>query len=197
MKRIMAIIGSSRKNGNTEALMEAFLEGVLSGEEIIEVERFRLADMDISPCRACGACEKTGACVINDDMQIIYDSFRKCDGLVIASPLYFGSVSALVKAMVDRCQMFWSSQYVLGRPSIDKTRSRKGFFIATGGAPFEKDSFAGCHPVMDLFFKAVGVRWEGSLEIAGTDNLPVFASSDVLEKAGKEGVVFFNPIMTQ
>lgn len=192
MKRIMAIFGSPRKDGNTEALMERFLKGALSGEEEIILERFRLSEMDIRPCRACGACGRLGRCIVSDDMEIIYEGFKKCDGLVIASPLYFGSVSAQVKAMVDRCQMFWSSQYVLGRPAIDKNRLRKGFFISAGGAPFQKDLFAGCHPVMDLFFKAVGARWEGSLEIAGTDDLFVEGRPEIMERAMEEGRAFIH-----
>ena len=59
--------------------------------------------MDVKPCRGCGACHKTGQCVIKDDFKEVEDALLKADGIVLASPNYIFSVTAQMKALMDRC----------------------------------------------------------------------------------------------
>ena len=86
MKHIVAISGSPRKNGNTNLLMKEFIKGVAKENKAISIDHFSLADMNIHACNACGACEKIGGCIIDDDMNKIYDGFlfSEADGYVHA-----------------------------------------------------------------------------------------------------------------
>jgi multimeric flavodoxin WrbA len=98
--KILGISGSPRKNGNTEFAVRHALE-ILRGEGA-ETEFLSLAGKDIHPCTGCWACEKARECVFKDDMAEILDAMRRCDGLILGSPVYFGMISGTLKNMMDR-----------------------------------------------------------------------------------------------
>ena len=100
-KSIVVLSGSPRKDGNTVRLAEAFIEGAeAAGKEIF---LFRVAGLQIGGCRGCGHCFKhQGVCIQNDDMPPILDALRKADALVLASPVYYWSVTAQLKLAIDR-----------------------------------------------------------------------------------------------
>ncbi len=102
-KRIVIIKGSPRKNGNSAALADQVAAGAQAAGA--QVESFYLHGMDIAPCDACDAChsEAYAGCIVEDDMQEIYPSLREADALVIASPVYWFTVSAQTKIFMDRC----------------------------------------------------------------------------------------------
>ena len=106
VKKLLAVIGSPRKEGNSATLARQ----VAAGAEATgaEVEIFYLHEMNIQPCTACEACrEETGkGCVIDDDMQTLYPKIRQSDALVIASPIYWFTVSAQMKLFMDRWYAF-------------------------------------------------------------------------------------------
>ena len=87
--KVVAIIGSPRKNGNTEQLAAHTLKAI--AEEGIETEIISLAGKDIRPCNACMACSKLEECSIKDDLPPIYQKMKEADGIILASPVYFGS----------------------------------------------------------------------------------------------------------
>lgn len=100
MKKILALIGSPRINGNTDMLTRAFLDGAKKAGH--EIQAFHLAKLDIQSCRACEACFEGGGCVIKDDMQTIYPAFNEADVIVFAFPLYYYFISSHLKAAIDR-----------------------------------------------------------------------------------------------
>jgi multimeric flavodoxin WrbA len=102
--RILGIIGSPRKNGNTEILMNEALK--IASEAGCETEIFHMCGKQVAPCDACAACFKTGGCVIQDDMQELYSMMERADAVIFGSPVYFGSVSAQMKAVMDRTFAF-------------------------------------------------------------------------------------------
>ena len=108
-KKILLVMGSPRKEGNSATLAKK----VVAGAEATgaEVESFYLHGMNIKPCTACDTCreEEVKDCVIEDDMQTLYPKLRKADALVIASPIYWFTISAQTKLFMDR----W---YALGGP---------------------------------------------------------------------------------
>jgi len=67
-----------------------------------------LSNLKISPCRECRHCSIDGKCIVNDEMQQIYPKMMECDLLIIASPVFFTSVSGHLKAFIDRFQRFWA-----------------------------------------------------------------------------------------
>lgn len=101
MNKILILVGSVRKNGNTELLANAFKQGA---EKHNFVEIISVADCKINPCVGCEYCQKSegNVCAQNDDMKIIYEKLKECDTLVIASPVYFYGISAQLKALIDR-----------------------------------------------------------------------------------------------
>ncbi|WP_035294503.1 flavodoxin family protein [Clostridium sp. KNHs214] len=181
MKKVLSIVGSPRKGKNTDFLLNKVLKGM--DKEEVHIEKIYLRDLDIAPCTSCYYCSSTGKCCINDDMQKLYKAFDESDCTIIASPLYFNTVSSLTKIMIDRCQMFWSSKYQLNNPSIDRDKKRIGVFLCVGGAKEHQGQFDASIPVADLFLKAVNAKCKYSLFCANTDEVPVWERQDILDKA--------------
>ncbi len=98
--KVLGIVGSPRKNGNTEIMMIETLKAVANSG--CETEMFLLSEKQVAPCDACGACFQAGSCVVKDDMQELYGMMERAQAIVFASPVYFGSVSAQMKAVMDR-----------------------------------------------------------------------------------------------
>src|ERR1039457_6530510 len=98
--KVVAIVGSPRKNGNTEILSAHCLKAI--GEEGIETEIISLAGKDIRPCNACMICAKEERCSIEDDLWPVYEKMKAADGIILASRFYYGSCTALLKARRDR-----------------------------------------------------------------------------------------------
>ena len=101
--KILALQGSPRKKGNSITLAEQIVKGAESVGAA--VEKIYLHDKDISPCQACYACQRPDSigCAIDDEMQPIYNKLIKADCWIIASPVYWFSMSAQTKLFMDRC----------------------------------------------------------------------------------------------
>ena len=98
--KAIGIVGSPRKDGNTEILTGHALKAI--AEEGLDTELIRLAGRDIRPCDACMVCRNGGQCPIDDDLLPIYDKMKAADAIILASPVYFGSATATIKALMDR-----------------------------------------------------------------------------------------------
>lgn len=105
MKKVLILSGSPRKNGNSDILCDEFARGALEAGH--EVEKIRVAEKKIGYCRACYACRGTGVCAIKDDMAEILQKVIDSDVLVLASPVYFYSIDAQLKALIDRTVARW------------------------------------------------------------------------------------------
>lgn len=105
-RNILILAGSPRRHGNSAALCKAFARGALESGN--RVDTIVLQDRTIACCRACYYCKThDGACCLNDDMADILDRMQAADVLVLASPVYFYSVSAQMKAVIDRTVARW------------------------------------------------------------------------------------------
>ena len=98
--KVLGIVGSPRKNGNTEILMHEVLKA--AREAGGETDIFLISEKQVAPCDACGSCFQVGSCIVKDDMQELYAMMEEADALVFGSPVYFGTVSAQCKAIMDR-----------------------------------------------------------------------------------------------
>jgi multimeric flavodoxin WrbA len=98
--RVLGIAGSPRKNGNTEIMMNEVLR--VAREAGCETEAFLMSEKQVTPCDACGTCFEAGSCRIQDDMQELYAMLDRAGAVVFGSPVYFGTVSAQTKAVMDR-----------------------------------------------------------------------------------------------
>ena len=109
--------GSPRKDGNTDKLASAFIEGAKSAGKTIKV--FRVADMEIGGCLGCKVCfNQDGVCVQKDDMTQIIDALREADGLIFASPVYFFAMSAQLKLAIDRTYALIKEESMIKRTAL-------------------------------------------------------------------------------
>lgn len=100
---IVSFLGSPRKNGNTSLLLDKVLEGILSKNDA-QSEIVFLQDSNIKPCMGCNSCKinEDKTCVINDEMKYIVPKIKKADLIILATPIYWWSVTAQMKLLIDR-----------------------------------------------------------------------------------------------
>jgi multimeric flavodoxin WrbA len=174
MKSILALYGSPRKGGNTSVLLERAVRGALDGGA--SVEEIFLRDLSISPCLELCACRKTGRCSIRDDFDLLRDKLLSCDGLMLASPIFFYSVCAHTKIFMDRCQEFWAKKYLIDQAPFGlRTPTRKALFLSAGATRGRK-LFDGVLLSVRYFLDTLDMELWGSLLYRGLDG-----PSDVLE----------------
>ena len=164
--KVLGIMGSPRKQSNTEILLDRALEG--AREAGGEVEKVLVSKLKISPCLEIYACRKDGNCAIKDDMQLLYRKLLEADHIIFASPMFFYGVTSQAKAVIDRCQALWVRKHVLGMGKEDK-RERRGLFISVGATRGTK-LFDGAVLTVKYFFDAIGVEYSADLLVRGIDN---------------------------
>lgn len=161
-KKVVIVKGSPRREGNSAILAEQVADGARSAGA--KVESFYLHHMDIQACDACDAChaEPYRGCIVDDDMQILYPKLLEADAIVIASPVYWFTMSAQTKLFMDRC-------YALVDKDGYALRGKKyGVVMTYGDAdPFASGAVNAFRTFQD------GLRYVGA-EIAGF----VYGSAD-------------------
>lgn len=162
MGKLYGIAGSPRRNGNTELLLRELLRGAKASG--LETELVILSELNISPCTSCDSCQKSGQCVIEDDMQLIYHKLLEVDYVALASPIYFRGVSAQMKAFIDRCQALWSRKYILKQKLTSPDKSmRIGYFISTAGSTGNNKVFEGAIATIKAIFHVLDIEYKGNL----------------------------------
>lgn len=162
----MAFLGSPRKGGNTELLLNEAIRGIR--EAGLDVQIFNLNSMNIRPCQACNHCDTTGECIIHDDMDTIYEAIRAADRIIVASPIFFFSLSAQTKAMIDRCQSFWCEKYLLKRPLPAGRFGRRGLLILVGG--MKNETGVECAKACaKAFFRSISIPQHETVAFLGID----------------------------
>lgn len=167
MIRLTALYGSPRKGGNTDLLLQAFLEG--AREHGPAIEEVFLREHAFSGCTECGGCLDTGACVLRDDMDKIYPHLATADVIVLAAPVFFYGLNALAKAMVDRTQCFWARKYRLKRGlAAERGGPGAGILLGVGGS-MGKKNFDGMLLTAKYFFDALDMPLAHHLTYGGID----------------------------
>jgi multimeric flavodoxin WrbA len=164
--KILGICGSPRKGGNTEVLLKEALRG--AQEAGAEVEALFLRDKAISPCLEIYGCKEDGRCVIEDDFQGVAEKMVEADALILASPIFFYTVSSHTKMLMDRCQSFWVKRYLLKMDIAPGRSRRNGAFISVG-ATRGKRLFEGVTLTVRYFFDALEVDLSETLLVRGVD----------------------------
>lgn len=164
--KVAAFLGSPRKDGNTVLLLKEAIKGVEGSGG--KVALYNLNRLKIMPCQDCGGCDKTGGCIIKDEMTPLYDEIRQADRIILASPIFFFALSAQAKAFVDRCQSFWCEKYLLKRPVPEGPHGRKGLLILVGG--MKRDIGVQCgDATAKAFFRTINVGEHKVLSFIGID----------------------------
>jgi multimeric flavodoxin WrbA len=190
--KVLGIYGSPRKGGNSDQLLDKALEGARStGAEIATVYARKLK---MSGCIECGGCEKTGTCVVKDDMQLVYPLMAEADVIIIASPIFFYGLTSQVKAIIDRSQAMWSKRMLEKNAEQRKTYDKgKGYLIAVA-ATKGKNLFDGVQMVAKYFFDALDMSYEGGLFLRGLEKRKdVLEDPETIQKAFDFGIKVVSP----
>lgn len=162
--RVTAVYGSPRRGGNTDILMDRFLEGLKNCRFFknaagikLNIEKIFVSEIDISPCRECRHCSIDGECIVDDEMQQIYPKVIGCDLLLVSSPVFFTTVSGYLKAFIDRFQRFWALKYELNK-KIDSREGKKGILFSCAGSKPE-NIFDCTKKVMRALFDVLYVEY--------------------------------------
>ncbi len=165
---VLGLGGSPRRHGNTALLLEWFLGG--AEEAGADTRTIVLNELDFRACQACGGCDETGVCVYEDGMTEVYEGVKKARGLVLASPIHFGSLSAQLKVAIDRFQCFWAARYLLPEPWIRREEGRRGFLLAAGGREKGSETYIrNAEEVAKVFFAVLNIQPAGTLFFPGLD----------------------------
>ena len=181
-KRILVVMGSPRKKGNSSTLSAEVIAGA---EEVgAVVHSYHLNDMDIGPCTACDACRDATAddCVLGDNMADLYPLIREADAIVIASPIYWFSVSAQTKLFMDRC-------YALGGPQgYALTGKRIGIVLTYEDAdPFVSGAVNALRMFQDCY-RYVGAEIAGMVYGRAKDPGDIRQNVELMKKAHDLGL---------
>ncbi len=164
---IIAIYGSPRRNGNTATLLKKAVEGAKTAGA--SVDEIILRDLKISPCLEIYGCKNAGECMLKDDFQKARDQILACQGLMLASPVFFYTVSAHTKILMDRFQSLWVKKYWIERTTRDRQiLHRKGLFIAAGATKGKK-LFDGILLSLRYFFEVIDMELWKALLYRGLD----------------------------
>jgi len=133
MMKIIGIIASPRKVGNTAWVVNKILEG--AKEQGADIQSWCFSDLDIKPCRGCLCCHEEGdpGCIIKDDMQELYGAIEQADALVFGSPVYMGQMSGQAKIFTDR--LFAQISPRFSPHYKEKVRNKKLILVFTQGNP--------------------------------------------------------------
>ena len=167
MVKLCAIFGSPRRKGNTSLLLRKAIEGARdAGAEVTEIV---LRDKKLSPCLEIYGCKEAGKCVIKDDFHEIVGQMLESNGVMLASPIFFYSVSAHAKILIDRCQSLWMKKYYIEKTDRKNwIPKRKGLFISLG-ATNGKKLFDGPLLTVKYFFDVLDMTLHKSLLYRGID----------------------------
>jgi multimeric flavodoxin WrbA len=172
--KVLAINGSPRKDGNTQSLLNKMLEGARNAGA--DCEMISLNDLTYKACQECDLEIVEKYCIYDDDMTQVYEKVDNTDILIIGSPVFFGNITAQLKAMVDRYQCCWrlSQSLVVSRQS--SVVSKRGVFVCVSGQDNEK-YFVNSAQVVRNFFATIGIKSVEELYCPGVD-----AKNGVLER---------------
>jgi multimeric flavodoxin WrbA len=179
-KKIVILNGSPRKGGNTALLCEAFVDGATSSGH--SVNRFDLQQMNIHGCIGCmkGGKDAASPCVQKDDMDKIYPAYKDADIVVLASPMYYWSITAQLKAAFDRL-------FAVAETDANCRNPRKDCIMLMAA---EGDSETNWKPVLDYYtalLSHLGWKDRGTVLAGGVMNVGDIKGHKSLEKARKLG----------
>ncbi len=193
--KVLGISTSPRVDGNTDLLLKKALAGTESAKA--QAEYLRLSDYKIAPCAECNRCYETGSCVIDDDYQLILSKILDADRLIFATPVFFMTVCAQAKALIDRCQCLWVRKYVLKTPLFTEQRDRRAMVIAVGGSR-SKDMFHSICLTMKYYLDALEMQYAANLFVNQVDELgKIKQHQPALEQAyrlGRELITSTEPV---
>ncbi|MFH1552244.1 MAG: flavodoxin family protein [Candidatus Omnitrophota bacterium] len=183
--KVLGISGSPRLGGNTDILLDKALEGATEGGS--ETEKIVLNKLNISPIQEeeYESVNDEGLSVVDDDIQLVFRRIKEADALILASPVFFGSLSAQTKTMIDRFQCVWLAKNILKKDVFSK--KKPGGFICVE-ATMREDFFDNAKSIVRHFFATINVGYKEELFCPGLDKkAKVLERPEFLKKAFELG----------
>jgi multimeric flavodoxin WrbA len=179
-KKILILLGSPRKNGNSALLASRLAQGAESAGA--RVESLYIHGMDIKPCQACWKCQDPAAkgCVIQDDMQQVFPRLIDADAWVIATPVHWFNMSAQTKLWMDRC-------FALARYGKHPFRKDIGILVTFGDSDAFKSGAVNAIRCFQDSFNYVGAKIAGIVYGSATNAGEIEGNAEVLADAEKLG----------
>ena len=173
--KVLGLIGSPRKNGNTDLLVSSVLDGASANNHL--TEKVYLYELDISPCVDCRECMKGELqCTIDDDMKALYSKLESADVIIFGTPLYWYAPSGKMKLMIDRLLPYIFSKKLEGKKAILVTPSEEG--------PGVCDYLVG---MLELSFKYLGIDLEEKMLVTAYKKAEVKEQPETLKRAFEVG----------
>ncbi|MCX5667862.1 MAG: flavodoxin family protein [Candidatus Omnitrophica bacterium] len=166
---VLGISGSPKVNGLTSLLLDKALLGAKASGA--HTEKIILNDLNFKACQECGGCGETGVCILDDDMRPIYEKLAKADAVIAASPIYFGNITAQLKAMIDRCHSTWMAKYILNR-DLSGNKKRRGIFLCVSGKESE-EYFESAKKIIKIFFITGNIEYSSDLFVPGLNTMSI------------------------
>ena len=182
-QHVVALLGSPRKKGNSTVLAKQIIRGVESVDA--KVETVYLNGLNIKPCQGCYACKKKNStgCAVDDDMQSLYPKLVESDAWIIASPVYWFSMSAQTKIFMDRCFALWNEDSEIN--SLYKKR------IAIAMSYGDSDPFnSGCVNALRSFqdaYRYAGAKIVGMVYGSADEPGEIVSNAELMTRAEKIG----------
>jgi len=172
--KLLIINGSYHKEGNTSSMIESTIEGFKSIDENAIIERIDLVDKNINFCTGCKSCgrndlnEPLGRCAQDDDAREIFQKMLGCDRIILASPIYYGGVTAIMKRLIERSIAFSLYPEKSGPKLRNKINSnKKGYVILSSDCPFplNKIMLYTIYPnkILKLLMNEAGIKYMGNI----------------------------------
>lgn len=159
---VLGIYGSPRKGGNTDLMLDAFLEGAAAAGA--DIERLYVRELELKGCIACGHCDRKGFCIQKDNMQMVYPLLEKATRVVVASPVYFYGVTGQLKLLVDRSQAVYMKHELAGKEGREAAQGEAGNgFLIAAGATKGKRLFECTILSVRYFFDALNMHYAGEI----------------------------------
>ena len=182
--RMTIVLGSPRISGNSESLARTVAEGII--EQGGDVEYVRLNKLALRPCQGCGGCDKTGVCVIKDDMTPIYEQIDAAERLLLVTPIYFYGPAAQLKLFMDRIQARWARRYNL-KARFRQGEGRRGYLLACAATHGQK-LFESSELMVRYVLDALDMECGPSLLVSGVDERGAAKSKqELLDRAREFG----------
>ncbi len=180
MKRVLIISSTPVKGGNSELLCQAFAQGAEKSGNQVEIVNLR--EKKINFCTGCEVCVKTGkGCVQQDDMKELIEKMHEADVFVLATPIYFMTVSAQLKVFIDR--------FIAGEVFMRESEGKKAYFISVSAASADRapDNHLAANESFRGFLKCLRKVKEGGILNACGAYAPGSVTEEWLNKAREMG----------
>jgi multimeric flavodoxin WrbA len=178
--KVLGIMGSPRVGGNSDILLNQALAG--AKEAGAEVEKIILDRMKISGCKDCKKCNETGLCVLKDDMPEIHQKILEANAIIHSVPVYFFSMTAQMKAYLDRWCAFYDAEWRWQKAYYPKLRGKRIGLITVCGDP----NVHMADPIVHSFKTTVEMskmHWLGAVMLSAADKGEIAANKEGNQQA--------------